>query len=312
MPIKNYPLATLTLNETLRELMEYVEGSDYQQRREIFRRFRPSGLAPFIYKFRALIPPDRIDEPNRVFNDRSIENLRDILVGSVMRLSCPADFNDPFDMAAKLSVAATEEHRLAKFNRVLDERGVTGDQRRDMMRALMNATVEDLLNIFRDSHVRLRRTAGVISFAGDPFSTLMWSHYARHHEGVCLQFDRARDFPTLAHAVRVDYEPDLPLVNWIIDAEEGIKQMLLRKDPCWSYENEYRIVLPEQAGKYVRFRPEALRAVIYGCKAGDNVIAAVESLLAERAAAKLPDVERYTAALHESRYALIIDGLEVE
>jgi hypothetical protein len=66
-----------------------------------------------------------------------------------------------------------------------------------------------------------------------PRSVLMWSHCAENHHGVCLQFECMKDFPTLGHAMRVDYREDLSVVNWIVGFYRDVKHILLAKHPCW-------------------------------------------------------------------------------
>jgi len=45
----------------------------------------------------------------------------------------------------------------------------------------------------------------------------MWSHYATNHEGLCFQFELARDIETFSKALPVNYNDDYPVVNWIKD-----------------------------------------------------------------------------------------------
>ena len=75
------------------EYVRYLEGLGYRQRRK-FLASRKSTACRFLYKFRSIVPSDAT----------SVERMRDILVQCRLRLSSPAEFNDPFDMAGKLVV----------------------------------------------------------------------------------------------------------------------------------------------------------------------------------------------------------------
>jgi hypothetical protein len=75
-----------------------------------------------------------------------------------------------------------------------------------------------------------------------------------------------RDFATLSHALSVTYEPEFPAVNWIVGFNEGIARVLFNKHPCWQYEGESRIVIYNQAGRYLPFKPSALRAIILAAR----------------------------------------------
>jgi hypothetical protein len=69
----------------LHTLLAHLEGLGYRDRKKFLRdRVRPR-LDPFLYKFRSLVPSDA----------KSVERMRDILVECRLRLSSPAEFNDP-------------------------------------------------------------------------------------------------------------------------------------------------------------------------------------------------------------------------
>jgi len=77
---------------------------------------------------------------------------------------------------------------------------------------------------------------------------------------------------------------------------------LLRKHSRWQYEDEYRVSIPDAAGKFIPFRPEALTGIILGCRADEAAEAAVRSLLEERAARHLPALRIYRARRNARRY----------
>lgn len=82
---------------------------------------------------------------------------------------------------------------------------------------------------------------------------LMWSHYAKSHEGFCIEYDFSENvlenFKSLP--VPVIYDNDRPQMLWevVVDNnEENMKKAkgqivlsLLQKDSEWKYENEWRI-----------------------------------------------------------------------
>jgi hypothetical protein len=231
-----------------------------------------------------------------------------VLVRSLLRLSSPSTFNDPFEMAAHFSLKATERQRLARFESLARElepnRGWRAIQAR--VQALMAATEEGLRPRLNASLDGVRCEAGIYCFAGDARNTLMWSHYASDHKGVCLIFDRAHDVRTLMYALRVKYVRNLPVLNWIRSFHEDIGKMLRAKHPAWRYEQESRIMINFSAGKYLQIAPRALRGLIFGCRAETNFITEVERILAERVAAGLPSVRAYQANRHLTKYQLVV------
>ena len=102
----------------------------------------------------------------------------------------------------------------------------------------------------------------VISFAGNPLSILMWSHYGSNHEGVCFQFDVAKDPESFLFSLPVEYSDDYPIVNWVTDFDGFFQKTLLRKHLGWSYEGERRIITPHTTREHYPFKPDALTAIV--------------------------------------------------
>ena len=171
---------------------------------------------------------------------------------------------------------------------------------------MMAIPKEKRLNDLRITFAKNRHSMGVYSFAGDPRSIQMWSHYAANHTGLCLQFDVARDPMKFLGAVRVHYEPDYPTVNWMVNIEEQLGDALLRKHPGWTYEQERRIIKPNRAGSYEPFRPNALTGIIFGCRSSELLVETIRSLLDQRTKLGYSAVRMYKARMHQSEYALQI------
>jgi DUF2971 family protein len=131
------------------------------------------------------------------------------------------------------------------------------------------------------------------------------TRYAQDHTGVCLKFERVRDYRVMLHALPVVYQEDLRVVNWL-DAANAIVEMLFRKHPDWKYERESRLLLMGQAGRYLPMRPEAVTGIVFGYRATEDARAIVTSLLAERAARGYPPICIYDAIQHSSKYRLVI------
>jgi hypothetical protein len=276
------------------------------QRRKVFRGLvTDKRLSRFLYKYRSMIRVDPALNNGSEFHPRSVENLHDIMVRSLLRLSSPAQFNDPFDLEAYMYVQGTPEQRRARFVNYLRNNGVAENELGAQVDQYMGVSDEELVKVLRASQETHRNTVGVLCFADDPRSILMWSHYATH-AGVCLQFDRLADLATLINATPVNYKPDYPTVNWLNGFEDGLLRMLLRKHPSWSYEGETRIIVTEQAGRYLPFQPGALRSIILGCRADDKVEERVDALLTERQQAGLPPVQKWRAVQHDKQYKLML------
>jgi hypothetical protein len=292
----DYPLAVLPHNRELAPWLAQMQGLDLSARRQVLKRFKPTPMPPFLYKY---LSSDR---------EFSLRNVHDVLVRSILRLNFPNSFNDPFEMTAHFVMIATQEEKLARFESLAREQapylGWRAVQAR--VRELMAFTEECFMPRWQQSLKNVRESAGVCCFAGNAKNRLMWGHYASNHKGICLQFERVRDIHTLAHAFRVRYSANFPILNWIVEFHQDIGKMLFSKDPCWEYEQESRILIYEQGGRYLPLVPDALRKLIFGCRAEPAFVDTVMGMLAERDAAGYSPVEVYFARQHTKMYRLVV------
>lgn len=262
-------------------------------------RVGPDKYPHFQYKYKAL-PVDSASP--------RAKELRDIVLESRLWLSSPRDFNDPFDMTAHVLMQGTTGQIRMRFKQLIEEKsGLPWKKRRVMLDTFMARPRQHWEEAIKKSHAKNHEQTGIFSFAGDPRSVLMWSHYGNHHTGVCLQFDVARDPGVLLGAVPVSYFKDYPVFNWARDdTQVQLRQSLLNKFDAWAYECESRIIWPGGAHTYLPVKPSALVGLILGCRATDSSMREVDKMLAERAARGLPDVRVYRAVKHERKYALVI------
>src|ERR1035441_10393936 len=74
-----------------------------------------------------------------------------------------------------------------------------------------------------------------------PSSTLMWSHYADNHRGLCLEFSTNNN--VFRCAQRIVYRSKYPVWHpHTLLLETNIEEALLTKSRDWRYEKEYRVV----------------------------------------------------------------------
>ena len=96
----------------------------------------------------------------------------------------------------------------------------------------------------------------VCSFSATQFSIIMWSHYSNHHRGFCIEYDTDALTPENLF-VRMLYpviysEQLFDATNYYLAAIRNQKTFnilfpalaALYKSPEWSYEKEWRLVIP--------------------------------------------------------------------
>ncbi|MEM7803286.1 MAG: DUF2971 domain-containing protein [Pseudomonadota bacterium] len=282
---------------TIFEWTKRTSSLPYLERRREIQRFVRPAQSRFLYKYRAIDPE----------SDLSIERLRSIVVGGELWFSSPLDFNDPFDMSMSIVLGGSAKDKRRRYDAILKENGVPFKKRQEMVGRLARTPTQDIERLLRDSHTKQLGTTGVFSFAGDPRNILMWSHYAQDHSGVCLQFERARDYQFLSAALLVRYSPDFPVVDWTSDFQESLSEVLLRKFDGWAYEKEERIIRLGEANSIQRVQPEALTAIIMGCRISSASEKVISNLMAERLSAGYPLVRIYRAREELANYALRLE-----
>jgi Protein of unknown function (DUF2971) len=281
--------------KSLHEYLEHLTTIPYFYRRLDIKRRIPA-LSRFLYKYKSI---DRND-------DVSVDRMRDLLVRSRLWLSSPDDFNDPFDMSVSMVAKGTAKERRERFINIMKTNGIKYKERMQQVKTYMHepegALIKRLQDVYNDQAQRI----GVFSFAGDPKNILMWSHYGKDHTGVCIQFERAHDIPIFCGALSVEYTEKYPEVNWLKEFQESLGKIILLKHKGWEYEDEHRIIRPNQARTYLKFKPESIVRIIIGCRASEETINAIKDLLEERKNAKLPSIQILFTKQHASKYHLSI------
>src|SRR5258708_24140892 len=105
----NYPLAALPPNAKIDPWVNNMLRIHPIYRRRVLKtKFTPP-MSCSLYKYLPVGRPP------------SVANLTDVLVKSLLRLSSPSTFNDPFELAAHFSLRSTERQRLARYESLARE-----------------------------------------------------------------------------------------------------------------------------------------------------------------------------------------------
>jgi hypothetical protein len=149
---------------------------------------------------------------------------------------------------------------------------------------------------------------GVYCLSPDPCSTLMWSHYARDHKGICLEFSVGNNKFSLA--TQVQYQNDYP--KFLLHDATSHNIMLIVKSDDWKDEKEFRLICPRftdvraspliMDGDYLRIGCDDLIGVILGCQIDDRAAAAIEDMVRAYA----PNVKIRRAYRAPNKYRLLI------
>jgi len=115
---------------------------------------------------------------------------------------------------------------------------------------------------------------GVSCFSEKVDSLLMWSHYADHCKGFCLEFDTATEAFEKIRKVRYAKEmPEFDVVSMYCAEEfDPVSELYCTKAIDWAYEHEWRGI-HDKAGTAFCYEGSALTGVYFG---PDMPFAAIE------------------------------------
>lgn len=219
----------------------------------------------------------------------------DFLVGTLSQgmiyCSIPSRFNDPWDCKPTFDTSGLDNpKRYENYVQWFDAIGrkhwpALEEAERQRRIRIMRSDRSFLENRIRDCSSDIAKAIDdryrVYCLSPDPTSTLMWSHYSRHHQGICLEFDARND--VFGSALKVDYRETYPELALDSDADNQAILTLLTKSTVWKYEDEYRIIAEERAhaiakdtlktdNNFLAYPAGSLKAVIIGCQAADTTV----------------------------------------
>jgi len=204
---------------------------------------------------------------------------RNNLINNQLHFSSIQNFNDPFDVCPYLNIKCTGQELLeiAKKFVVKNNKGLKGKQ------AIQRAARE-LISTLKLENIDVRRDRakliadkfnkiGICCFTtNSPETTLMWSHYADGHKGICLIFipsGTIRLFGDNTYQVvgpiKVNYDKKLPTLDLFNMTSQIMAECIKTKSIDWEYEHEYRVFTPGFTGEK-KWNARLLSAIVAGCK----------------------------------------------
>ena len=228
------------------------------------------------------------------------------LANQTIWLAKPASFNDPFDCALTLDRAKYKEsvmHAITVALERAEPQGLKHEHLRDIWPGDAEAFEE-----FRDRLRNLFQHAGICSFSSLPDHLLMWSHYASHHQGFCVEYD-CREGTNLRKMARpVQYMDSVPSLSAADFAppnnSSAIDAMWLTKAKCWSYEEEWRIINMERGNNLFQM-PSKVESIIFGARMPES-----DRLMIVRTLRYDEDVKFKHAVLKEEQFAIEISSFD--
>ena len=188
--------------------------------------------------------------------------------------SLQKDLNDPFD--CELDIEKAINNAANAIN------GDEGEKLRDLLK------LDEEFDRFQTNINEL----GIFSssLAMDEYQTLLWSHYADNHKGVCVLYEMPMEFldddDNILGVTKVTYgqdtltewfktlAPDLPVSHKHL-ITKLLKVVLTAKSPPWKYEGEVRIIRPS-SGSF-NIDKSFVKQICFGLQSTDEDIKKVKT-----------------------------------
>lgn len=216
----------------------------------------------------------------RYFDDQKSDKLPQwelaLFKGMVIPAS-PMTFNDPFDCDLLIDDSFVNSNCFQKLLQDnLAEKHLSG---------YVGIISPKSLDELRQHLLKFKKEMLVACFSETNTSVLMWSHYARNHTGFCIEYNLS-DWQANDNLRPVQYSSSAPIFgksyldNNTLPLGSAVVEAVLHKAAEWSYEKEWRIVVPKQncadifaqgykpAFDFGRF----ITAIYIGAKASDKYI----------------------------------------
>ena len=239
----------------------------------------------------------------RLFKYLTVDSSKLVLQNQTLRFSPLSSFNDPFEGE---NIFSFEVDPTTGCVEVMGEDG--------KMLKLGHEPNLVAVELARDQISK----HSACCFCDRVDSTLLWSHYAANHTGVCLEFEveefsNGRDIFNLPCGSvlpfgRVNYSRLRPtiLLNTKTSSDvpyELIDLSAMTKSLDWQYEGEWRFLKRcSPSVEYLTFRSESLKRAIVGIKCDPADIAAIHQILKRN----YPVATLAWAKKHATDYSVVV------
>ncbi|MEV9528317.1 DUF2971 domain-containing protein [Aliarcobacter butzleri] len=185
------------------------------------------------------------------------ENTDKIILNAELYFASHNSFNDPFD--CNLDTREISSYSDEEFENYSQKEGKQGVDK------------EKYLTCLRKKLIKAKSEVGILCMSQDYKNILMWSHYAKNHEGLCFGFDFRlfEDEKIKSSQVRYSENYEYELISFFNPPKGEIKRMFTIKSEFWSYEKEVRFFDFNNVISTKKFIKECLKEIIFGCKADE-------------------------------------------
>jgi len=236
--------------------------------------------------------------PKRLFKYLAPDRFCNLFCERMIRFSQPSALNDPFELTPSIKI--DEAYTIQKLRENGEKFGCTPTSPEIIAAVDAVNSLEYRHSVNKAIYDKHLSQIGVLCLCEEDSDLLMWAHYGQSHQGFVLEFDTTHDFFSQSYWLN---EMELRKMN--LD-EYGFCGVLTKVEPCkmrpqfvisetlgtmadcaphffkksrqWSYENEWRMLMPISAGHKVEpdiylfpLELSAIKRIILGCNADETL-----------------------------------------
>jgi len=198
-----------------------------------------------------------------------------IIEGNCLYYSPPNSFNDPFDLTSGLLDTSISEEALIKL---ISDGFITSEAEKQKLIAYNLSNPDLIPTIFAKTLDETKSKIGITCFSKSYLKTLMWSHYANKHTGICFGFSFNQVAGDGVIQLSVRYTDKVEPRNYFKETIFAIYNWIFTKSKVWEYKEEVRRVYVREKG-LIPFNKQELIEVYYGVKVSENQIKNIQQLL---------------------------------
>lgn len=213
----------------------------------------------------------------------SYETAIKILEGNCLHYSPPNSFNDPFDLTSDLLDTSISKEELIKL--VTNGFNATDEEMQKIID--YNLSNPDLIpTLFAKTLEDTKSEIGITCFSKSHMKTLMWSHYANKHSGICFGFSFNQIAGDGIMQLSVRYTDKVEPRNYFKETIFSIYNWIFTKSKVWEYEEEVRRVYINDKG-LIPFNKEELIEVYFGVRVSEVQIKTIQQLVKTKGYGKI-------------------------
>lgn len=235
-----------------------------------------------------------------------------LLKNNEIYLASSAQFNDPFDSSLPFRYNKDELTPDNIFKKLIEVGkknypDLSEPELHRMSYERQQSGVFDNDEYWKDFHPDFKKNIedniGICSLTTQKDNLLMWSHYARSHQGICVGFNTSKLFDAVGGKLGpVIYSKNYPILGLFDNTLDGLTELINTKSTHWNYEDELRITKIHSARRALPIPEEVITEVIIGCKMGFEAREEIYELLDK----KYPHVQLFEAYTDDEKFQLNI------